>query len=178
MTCDEIRISAQLLSGLQISDVTSFKWVVEAMKTIARNHPLAASKKTVSITVEKNGEYSVEEEFVRLESVTETGSIRPLGRSTYTCDELGNFIFKVAGEYEITYRYVPAMPTVKTASVVIPEIYANAIQYYVAAKIRGRIHGQADTDAGINLMRFENELSQADVVSTRRNRRHRRIPPR
>ena len=178
MTCDEIRISAQLVSGLQISDVTSLKWVVEAMTLIARQHPLAATKKTVSVTVEEDEEYSIVEDLVRLESIVETDYRRPLGKTTYSCDEKGNITFWVAGDYDITYRYVPTMPTVKTGVVVIPEIYASAIQYYVASKIRGRIFGQGDNDVAVYSMKFESELMKADTGTNSTNRRHRRIPVR
>lgn len=178
MTCDDIRISAQLLTGMKIDDITSLRWVVEAMKTIMRQHPLAAPKKTVSVTVAEGDSYDIAEELIRIEVVRPAGSQKAIPGTQYTCDELGNMIFRCAGNFDITYRYLPSMPTNKADNVVVPDIYANAIQYYIASKIRGRVFGQNDGDSSWHGMKYETELSNADIAMASANRRHRRMPVR
>lgn len=176
MTCDELRLDAQLMCGLKISDVTSLRWVNEATENIVRNHPLAAPKKIVTVTVADGGTYHIAEELIRLESVSEGNSV--VSSMRYSCDEQGNMIFRDAGTYLVAYRYMPAMPTNKTANVVIPEVYAAPIQFFIAAKIRGRVFGQNDGDASSYKMQFDMALSNADNTMSRTNRRHRTIPVR
>lgn len=179
MTCDEIRIDAQLLTGMQIDSVTAFLWVKDAIRNIVREHPYAATKETITINIENIGDtYQLEHELVRLEKVTPHGSRSPVSPNYYTCDELGNMQFFCAGDIDITYRYLPDMPQTVTDDIPIPNKYAEYIKYYVSARIRGRIYGQADADAQTYDTLFAQYLDNADVSSARTNKGIRVIPVR
>lgn len=180
MTSEQIRIDAQLLTGLQINAVTARTWVFDAVKYIAREFPLACPKgKAIVTTTEKDGEYAVEEELVRIEKITEEGSRRPLRSQDYYCDEIGNITFYSPGTYVIEYRYVPTLTGLnESAELPIPDRFAEYIKYYVAARIRGRIFGQGDSDAQAYDALFQSYEEDANSTMQRTNKRHRRMPPR
>ena len=179
MTSEEIRVDAQLLTGFQINDVTNFLWVKDAARNVARSHPLAAPKRTVDVEITTRGDtYQIEDELVRIENIVREGDRFPIAQHSYECDENGNIVFWHAGKYKVTYRYVPEMPATKTQQLPLPDRYSECIKYYVAARMRGRIYGQGDSDAQSYDALFWQYVSDADVTMERTNKRHRRMPAR
>lgn len=179
MTCDQIRIDAQLLSGSKIETATSFIWCKDAIAYIVRHYPLSAPIKTVEVDIaEDGGTYQITDELVRLEKVTGGESTRPLTQTSFDCDEVGLIKFYNAGHYYINYRYVPAMPDSTSSQILIPERYSEPIKYYLAAKIRGRVFGQADNDCQSYEALYLNYLENADATMKQTNKRHRRMPAR
>ena len=180
MTSENIRVDAQLMTGLQINAVTARTWVFDAVKYIARHYPLACPKKTVTFTaVVPHDEYQIEDELVRIDKICESGEFRPITAKFYEADELGNISFAAMGTYDITYRYVPDLESLNESSQLpIPDRFAEAIKYYVSARIRGRIFGQGDSDAQNYDALFGQYVMDANITMQGTNRRQRRLPPR
>lgn len=185
MTSDEIRVDAQLLCGFQINEITAFMWVKDAAKNIIRDHPLAAPKKTVEVTItnaDKNNRapqiYQIQEELVRLETIYRKGERRNIDTTIYDCDETGNIKFYENGTYEVEYRYVPTMPEGREDNLPLADRYAEYIKYYLAARQRGRIYGQQDAEVQGYDNLFWEYIADADMAMNRTNNRHRRMPAR
>lgn len=180
MTSENIRVDAQLLTGLQINAITARTWVFDAVKYIAREYPSSCPYDTIEINnTEKNGSYELENEVTRIEKVTKKDSNTPLGMEDYVVDDDGVITLYRPGEYEITYRYVPDMSGLTESSQLpLPDIFCEPIKYYIGSKIRGRIFGQGDSDAQAFDTMFNDYLKRASGIVTRRSRRHRRMPPR
>lgn len=70
------------------------------------------------------------------------------------------------------------MPQTVSDAFQVPDIYLDPVKYYIAARMRGRIYGQNDSDALRYDALFDDELNKADISMERVNRRNRRIPPR
>ena len=181
MTSNEIRVDTQLLTGLQIESITGFVWVKDAVNYIVRTHPLAAPIKTVEYisngTSEEGATYTFEEELVQLDKITKHKLRRPLATPYYECDQNG-VTFYHSGDFDITYRYVPASPQTVDDELPIPDRYAEPIKYYLAARMRSRIYGQGDPDSQIYDQLFWNHLSDMDAATDLANRRYRRMPAR
>lgn len=179
MTCDEVRIAAQLLCGFQLDSVTAFMWAKDAIAYIARTHLLSAPKKTVEVEIKHTGQiYQVEEEFVRLESITVPGERRNVSMSIVQCDEDGEMQFWKTGKYRVKYRYVPAMPETVNDQIPLPERYAELIKFYLAARQRWRTFGQNDGEALSFDNMFNGYLDTIDATMERANKRYRRMPAR
>ncbi len=181
MTSNEIRIDAQLLTGLQIESITGFNWVKDAVNYIVRKHPLAAPKKTVAFqsvgTYENGDTYSFEEELIQLDKVTKHNSRRPIDTRYFDCDESG-VTFYHKGDFEITYRYMPEAPQTVDSVLPIPDRYAETIKYYLASRMRSRIYGQGDPDSQVYDQLFWSHLDDMDAATDLANRRYRRMPAR
>ena len=179
MTSEDIRIDAQLLCGFTIDSAVAFKWVKDAAKYVLRLHPLAATKKTVEVSFNEDKQtYQIEEELARIENITLKDERYPIRQIAFDCDELGNITFWYKGDYVITYRYVPVMPQTASGDLPMPDKYAEPIKYYVAARMRGRVYGQGDSDAQNYDMLFLQYENDADISMNRTNKRHRRMPVR
>lgn len=179
MTCDQLRIDAQTLTGSKIEPTTSFLWSKDAITYIARHYPMSSPSKKVDVVIENdNGSYTIPDELVRLDKITLKGENRPLTSMDYNCNETGLIYFFTKGTYSIYYRYVPALPSSATEQIGIPERYSEPIKYYLAAKIRARVFGQADTDAQTYEALFSSYLDSADASMSQTNKRHRRMPAR
>lgn len=181
MTSNEIRVDAQLLTGLQIESITGFIWVKDAVRYIVRKHPLAAPKKTVEYTsdgtYENGSTYSFPEELIQFEKVTKHGSRRPIANPYYECEQEGITFFH-KGDFDITYRYMPADPQTVDSDLPIPDRYAEPIKYYLASRMRSRIYGQGDPDSQVYDQLFWSHLDDMDASTDLGNRRYRRMPAR
>lgn len=181
MTSKEIRIDAQLMTGLQIEEVTGFMWIKDAIKYIVRNHPESAPKKTVEFesqgTMEDGDVYEFDSELIRLEKVTRHNSRRVINQPYYECEN-DKITFYHKGDFDITYRYMPAAPQTVDDTIPIPDRYAELIKYYVASRIRARIYGQGDPDAQTYDQLFWSHLSDVDATMEAAVRRYRIIPVR
>ncbi len=181
MTSNEIRIDAQLQTGLQIESVTAFMWIKDAINYIARQHPLAAPIKTV--TYESHGKreagdsYEFDSELVRFEKVTKHNTRRPLEAPFF---EVSNeaITFYHPGTFDITFRYLPDPPQTVEADLPLPDRYAETIKYYLSARMRARIYGQGDTDSQQYDQLFWSHLDEMDNATDLANRRYRRMPAR
>lgn len=181
MTSNEIRIDAQLLTGLQIESVTAFTWIKDAIRFIVRKHPLAAPKKSVQFT--SNGKYDqgdsyvFPEELIQLDKVTKKNRRRPIASPYFTCEQ-NEITFFHSGDFDITYRYMPDDPQTVDSDIPLPDRYAEPIKYYLAARIRARIYGQGDPDSQGYEQLFWTHLDEMDAATDLANRRYRRMPVR
>ena len=180
-TSDKLRIDAQLLTGLQIEEVTAFRWVKDAMRYIVRNHFLAAPITTITFHSEGTDEdpsvYEFEKELIMFERMTKHKMRRAINQPYYIVTPEG-IEFYHKGDFDVTFRYMPDDPATVTTPIPIPDRYAEAIKFYVAARIRSRIYGQGDTDAqGFDQM-FYAALDEADATTDRSNKRFRQMPAR
>lgn len=181
MNSNEIRVDAQLLTGLQIESITGFKWIKDAVRFIVRKHPLAAPQKMVTMTSVGDDEigdtHTFDEELIRLEKVTKHNRRRPINNPYFTCDQDG-ITFYHKGDFDVTYRYMPEDPQTVDDALPIPDRYAEPIKYYVAARIRSRIYGQGDPDAQVYDQLFWSHLDEMDSATDQATRRWRRMPAR
>lgn len=181
MTSNEIRVDAQLLTGLQIESITGFVWVKDAVNYIVRKHPLAAPKKTVEYTSngtsESGATYEFDEELIQLEKITRHNSRRPISPPYYECDQDG-VTFYHKGDFDISYRYMPDAPQTVDSALPIPDRYAEVIKYYLASRMRSRIYGHGDPDSQVYDQLFWSHLDEMDAATELANKRYRRMPAR
>ena len=181
MTSNEIRVDAQLLTGLQIESITGFIWVKDAIKYIIRTHPLSAPIKTIEFEsngTEKEGDTcTISEEVIQFNKIAKHGKRRPIATPYYEFGQ-NDVTFYHSGNFDITYRYMPDVPQTVDSEVPLPDRYAEPIKFYLAAKMRARIYGQGDPDAQNYDQLFWSTLDDMDAATDLVSRRYRRMPAR
>lgn len=81
------------------------------------------------------------------------------------------------GEYILMYYSIPDLPSTKYAEIDLPVPYANALKFYIAARIRARLTGQNDPNAISFYEEYTNAIKEADSAMNQMRRRYKRMPP-
>lgn len=175
MKVDEIRISAQLTSGLQISDVVGLKWVAEAVQDICTNYNNAGKriKEPISIT-DANTDYQIVSPLLKLINLTDSKTGK---EPVYTLNSDNTITFKENGDYTLEYLAMPTLPTNVNDTVPLPQFFIPSIQYYLAYKIRGRLFGQSDANAAGFFQQYQSENAKGELARQRQGKK-RQIPAR
>lgn len=175
-TSEDIRIGAQLISSIQIDPTTCFNWVQGEISDIASNHFKAGKYVREAVETTENFEVvTLSKEIILLDKV-----IRSESRTGTTDFELHNeneITISIPGKYEIRYYAQPPVPQTRTTPIEMPEQYIGAMKFYIAARIRARLFGQADSNAVSFFEEYKNALQDADAAMLQQHRRHRRMPP-
>ncbi len=175
-TSEDIRIGAQLISSIQIDPTTCFNWVQGEISDIVSNHFKAGRYVREAVETTENFEViTLSKEIVMLDKV-----IRSESRTGTTDFELHNeneITISIPGKYEIRYYAQPPIPQTRTTPIEMPEQYIGAMKFYIAARIRARLFGQADSNAVSFFEEYKNALQDADAAMLQQHRRHRRMPP-
>jgi hypothetical protein len=175
----ELRINAQIISGIQLNEVTSFDWVKDAIREIVTKYYKAGKKITDTFSDAIAGQkYSLTKELVRLIQVQGASGSRVSPNFGYSVDSDNTIEFNSAGTYEVTYYFMPAPPPTSTEELTIPKTYQDCIPFYLASKIRARLFGQTDNDAVSFYQQYQNALSEANSAINRQASRGKRMPPR
>lgn len=178
MKVDDIRIAAQLTSGLQISDVVGLKWVVDAIQDICTNYPNAGARKIDTATItDIAADYAIQSTLLKLIDVKDasTGESVSDNNTIYILNDDNTITFKATGSYTVEYLAMPVLPTNVNDAVPLPPLFITGIQYYLAHKMRGRLFGQNDANAVSFLQQYQADTAKGELARQRQGKK-RRIP--
>lgn len=178
MNANDIRIKAQITSGLQLDETTSFKWVKDAIADIVNTYYKAGKKVTDTIEAGVNQSYSLSKEAVRIIDVRRSSGARVSPNFGYEYDSDNTIEFSDSDTYKVTYYSQPTLPGAVTDEIPIPSKFQDCIEYYLAAKIRARLFGQSDNNAVSFMQQYYESLLSANESINRVGSRGRRMPPR
>lgn len=175
-TSEDIRIGAQLISSIQIDPATCFNWVTNEISDIVANHPRAGKYVREKVTTtEKFEVIEVSRDLVLLDKII----VLPqrVGTTDYELHSGNEITISLPAKYEVRYYAQPDLPQTRTTDIDLPPQYIAAMKYYIAARIRARLFGQADNNAVSFFEEYKTALDAADQSMNQINRRHRRMPP-
>lgn len=176
MNSEEIRVEAQLTSGLQLDTVTSFKWVKDCIKDMSKlNYKIGKITKLIQEAI-PDIEYPLKG-LLKIVKVTQDG-MRKSPNFNFVVDNYNNITFKEAGAYTVEYYALQDMPKTPTEELLIPEEFQDCIEYYLAYKIRGRLFGADDSKAIAFHDMYQKHFADAVSAINNKNIRGRRMPPR
>lgn len=175
-TSEDIRIGAQLISSIQIDPATCFNWVTSEISDIASNHFKAGKYVRESVTTTENFEIiTLSNDLITIDKIIKAES--RTGTTDFEIHNGNEVTISVPGKYEIRYYAKPPIPQTRTTPIEMPEQYIDALKYYIAARIRARLFGQADSNAVSFFEEYKTALENADAALLQKHRRHRRMPP-
>lgn len=175
-TSEDVRIGAQLISSIQIDPATCFNWVKEEIQNIAYDHYKAAKYvKEKIVTTKKFETVILPDNLLMVDKLIFDRS--GVGTTDFELHNGNELTISLPDTYEVRYYMKPDEPKTKTTEIDMPEQYINAMKYYVAARIRARLFGQADNNAVSFFQEYNTALDNADKSMSQLNRRHRRMPP-
>ena len=174
-TSEDIRIGAQLISSIQIDPTTCFNWVTGEISDIALNHFKAGKYTIEKVETAENFEIvTLSNELILLDKVID--SKKRTGTTDFELHNGNELTISIPGKYEIRYYAQPPLPQTKTTPIEMPEQYIDAMKFYISARIRARLFGQADSNAVSFFEEYKNALTNADAAMLQKHRRHRRMP--
>lgn len=172
---EEIRIQAQLLTGLQIDPVTCYELVSKQLPNIAREYFRAGKYVRERFeTSQKHEEYELKREAVRVDRLVYVE--QQTSTNSYELYDNTLLVYNPAS-YEIRYYSVPDIPETRTTEIKMPPAFVSALKFFVAARVRARLFGQADSNAVSFYEEYVKELQEADSSVARIDSRNRRMPP-
>lgn len=175
-TSEDIRIGAQLISSIQIDPATCFNWVTSEISDIASNHFKAGKYVRESVTTTENFEIiTLSNDLITIDKIIKAES--RTGTTDFEIHNGSEITISVPDKYEIRYYAKPPIPQTRTTPIEMPEQYIDAMKYYIAARIRARLFGQADSNAVSFFEEYKTALENADAALLQKHRRHRRMPP-
>jgi hypothetical protein len=172
MKVDDIRIRAQITSGLQINSVTALQWVKEAIEDICSTYYQAGKTVTETTTVtDPSVNYTLLKPLLKLLGVKDSD----LNDVSYTLNADNTITFDEAGTYTIGYKALPDMPETTSSDVPLPFLYVPCIEFFLAYKMRARVFGQNDNNAVGFSDKYEMGKANAEIARLRQDKK-RRIP--
>ena len=163
MNATEVRIQAQTTSGLVLDEVTSLKWVKEAIRNIIKIHSKAGKKVTDIITAEADQAYTLTKELACIINVKDNSKTLVSPMLGFAVDSDNTITFSKSGVYDVTYYSYPTPPQVSTDEIPLPLRFQDCIEFYLAFKMRARLFGQRDESAVAFYDQFQNSLLDANL---------------
>lgn len=179
-TANDVRIDAQLLTGMEIDQRTSFIWVKSAMDDIIRDYPATAAKYYIeTITLdEAYSSHELEHYVTSMDKlICKTGNVRSLVDEGMFEFHDNTISFVDRGEYEIRYFGDPEPPKTYSEEIDMPGRFVDCIKYYVAGRITARLLGRDDTGAITFFDDYDKAKTAADNFMRKRMQRTRKMPP-
>ena len=173
-TSETIRIQAQLMSSLQIDKATGLNWIKDQVENIASDHFLAAKYVQEKFSTSASYETYIPGRKIVLIDKVLTDQRIITSRYDFHGKELTMF---EPGEYILMYYSIPDLPATRDEEIDLPIPYANALKFYVAARIRARLTGQNDPNAVSFYEEYTNAIKEADNAMNQMRRRYKRMPP-
>lgn len=173
MKVDDIRIRAQITSGLQINSVTALNWVKEAIEDICSSYNNAGKTVIENTTVtDPSINYTLQKPLLKLLGITDTDNNETVN---YKLNDDNTITFIEAGSYTIGYKALPDMPETTSSDVPLPFLYVPCIEFYLAYKMRARVFGQGDNNAVGYRDSYEAGKANAEIARLRQGKKG-RIP--
>lgn len=177
MTPNDVRIDAQVMSGMKIDNTTCLLWVRDAILDIATKHPNIMPRQVDNVTIENDYDsFALTYEPVLIDKVIRNKPAKVID-TRWEMDGRKNILIYNKGDYTIIYHRIPTTPELETNEIDLPTPFLTALKFYVAARLRARIAGQDDNSAVSFMNEYSTALREAVAASQRLTKRHRRMPP-
>lgn len=179
MTVEEIRIKAQLTTGIPIDSAVGLKWAAEAIEDICKSNENAGNKTIETVLISSApADYLLKKTLLKIMDIKEINKGYYLASNSdiYTVNNDNTITFAESGNYEITYMALPTLPVNTTDAIPLPYFFALCVEYYLAYKIRGRMFGQDDSNTVAFWQQYMSAKEDAELAR-RKQKKKRRIPP-
>lgn len=177
MTPNDIRIDAQVMSGMKIDNNTNLIWIKDAIIDIATKHPFIMPREVEEVKTDKEyTSFALAYEPVLMDKVLRNKPSRCYD-SRWEMDGKQKILLYAKGDYTIIYHRLPDLPETADSEIDLPTPFLSALKFYSAARLRARIAGQDDNSATSFMNEYTSALRTAVASSQRLTKRHRRMPP-
>lgn len=177
MTADEIRVAAQLTSGIQINSVTGFTWVKEGLKIICQKYNRNGETVVDSTVIsDAPSVFTPTKEILGLVSVKSADSDKSASDNAYELNDDGTITFNKKGNYKIEYKSYAEVPATPATPIKLFSAFEECLGYYVAYKIRARLFGEGDNNAVGYYSKFLTEMEDGEKTRLKKKQK-RRMPP-
>lgn len=171
---EDIRIHAQLLSGLQIEKATCFRWIREEIPVLVSKYFRAGKFIVEELTTTTEYEmYHPEHTLVLLDRMINENDVQVDDYDVIN----GGVVIYSPGTYKILYFAQPELPETEYDPIDLPLQYVAGLKYFIAARIRARVFGQTDDSAVSFYKEFQGAMEDAARILNRRQHRRKRMPP-